>query len=52
MKIKNLDQLNKFSISIADNMGLEDCIFLVGELGVGKTTFVRFLINNLQKKII
>ena len=23
-------------------------IFLIGEIGVGKTTFTRYLINNLQ----
>ena len=26
--------------------------FLFGEIGVGKTTFSRFLINNIQKKNI
>ena len=26
-----------------------DIIFLYGEMGVGKTTFIRYLINNLQK---
>ena len=26
-----------------------DCI-LIGEIGVGKTTFTRFLINNLQNQ--
>ena len=25
-------------------------VFLYGEMGVGKTTFVRFLINGFQKK--
>ena len=25
-------------------------VFLYGEIGVGKTTFVRYLINGLQKK--
>ena len=29
-----------------------DVVFLHGEIGVGKTTFVRHLINNFQKKII
>ena len=27
-----------------------DVVFLYGEMGVGKTTFVRYLINGLQKK--
>ena len=27
-----------------------DIIFLYGEIGVGKTTFVRFFINHLEKK--
>ena len=26
-----------------------DIIFLYGEMGVGKTTFIRYLINTLQK---
>ena len=29
-----------------------DIFFLIGELGVGKTTFVRFLINHLQQNKI
>ncbi len=27
-----------------------DVVFLYGEIGVGKTTFVKYLINNLQKQ--
>ena len=27
-----------------------DIIFLYGEMGVGKTTFIRYLINKLQKE--
>ena len=27
-----------------------DVLFFYGEIGVGKTTFIRYLINNLQKK--
>ena len=31
-------------------MSKTDCIFLLGELGSGKTTFTRSLINQLQEK--
>tara|TARA_B100001765_G_scaffold136541_1_gene86235 strand:+ start:561 stop:1010 length:450 start_codon:yes stop_codon:yes gene_type:complete len=50
MKIINQNQLNELSINVANKIDLEDCIFLIGEIGVGKTTFARYLINNLQKK--
>ena len=50
MIIKSLDQLNSLSKKIADRLKDKDCIYLIGEIGVGKTTFTRFLINYLQKK--
>ena len=50
MIIKSLDQLNFFSKKVADHLEEKDHIFLIGEIGVGKTTFTRFLINYLQKK--
>ena len=50
MIIKSLEQLNSLSKKIADHLKEKDCIFLIGEIGVGKTTFTRFLINHLQKK--
>ena len=50
MIIKSLEQLNSFSKKVADRLEEKDCIFLTGEIGVGKTTFTRFLINYLQKK--
>jgi len=34
----------------SNNINVGDTIFLIGELGVGKTTFARHLINFLQKK--
>ena len=50
MIIKSLDQLNSLSEKVADHLKEKDRIFLTGEIGVGKTTFTRYLINYLQKK--
>ena len=50
MIIKSLDHLRLISNKIADNISKKDCIFLIGEIGVGKTTFTRNLINYLQKR--
>ncbi len=50
MIIKSLDQLNSLSKKVADKLKEKDCIFLTGDIGVGKTTFTRYLINYLQKK--
>ena len=50
MIIKSLKHLNTISKKIADQLKEKDCIYLIGEIGVGKTTFTRFLINYLQKK--
>ena len=50
MIIKSLDHLQLISKKIADKISEKDCIFLVGEIGVGKTTFTRSLINYFQKR--
>ena len=50
MIVKSLDHLNLISKSILKKLENGDCIFLIGEIGVGKTTFTRFLINNLQNQ--
>ena len=50
MIIKSLDHLKLISNKIADNVTEKDCIFLIGEIGVGKTTFTRNFINYLQKR--
>ncbi len=50
MIIKSLEQLNSISKKIADRLLEGDCIYLQGEIGVGKTTFTRYLINYLQLK--
>ena len=49
MIIKSLEQLNSLSKKIGDKLEESDCIFNWRNW-VGKTTFTRFLINNLQKE--
>ena len=41
-------QTNLLTIKISKIIKLGDAIFLYGEIGVGKTTFVRFLVNQLE----
>jgi tRNA threonylcarbamoyladenosine biosynthesis protein TsaE len=50
MIIKSLDQLNLISLKIIAKINKEDCIFLFGEIGAGKTTLTRALVNNLQNQ--
>ena len=50
MIVKTLDHLNKISKIVSQKLDNGDCIFLIGEIGVGKTTFTRYLINNLQNQ--
>ena len=51
MQLKSLEDTQKFSKKISKIIKTGDIIFLYGEIGVGKTTFVRFLINELELKI-
>ena len=48
MIIKSLDHLNLISLKIIKKISQQDCIMLLGEIGVGKTTLTRAIINNLQ----
>ena len=50
MIVKSLEHLNSLSQKVAEKLVKNDCIFLIGEIGVGKTTFTRYLINYLQEK--
>ena len=43
-------QTEEFALRFLKKIKPQDIIFLYGEMGVGKTTFVRYLINGLQKK--
>ena len=51
MQIKSLKETKKFSTNISKIVNTGDIIFLYGDIGVGKTTFVRFLVNCLEKKM-
>ena len=50
MQLKSIEDTKNFSRKISDIVKAGDIIFLYGEVGVGKTTFVRFFINNLELK--
>ena len=50
MQLKSLEDTKSFSKNISQIISVGDIIFLYGEIGVGKTTFVRFFINHLESK--
>ena len=44
------NKTEEFALKIIKKLKIGDIVFLYGEMGVGKTTFVKYLINNLQKE--
>ena len=50
MKISSIRELKKISDKVKKILSLGDVIFLYGEIGVGKTTFARLLINSFEDK--
>ena len=50
MKISSLSDLKKIANNIKKIASPGDSIFLYGEIGVGKTTFARLLINNYESE--
>ena len=50
MQLKSLKDTQNFSKNISKIISIGDIIFLYGEIGVGKTTFVRFFINHLESE--
>jgi tRNA threonylcarbamoyl adenosine modification protein YjeE len=46
LEVKTAELAKKFSKILKKG----DVVFFYGEIGVGKTTFIRYLINNFQKK--
>jgi len=50
MQLNSLEDTQNFSKNVSKIISAGDIIFLYGEIGVGKTTFVRFFINHLESK--
>ena len=50
MKISSIRELEKISNKIKEILSPGDVVFLHGEIGVGKTTFARLLINNYESE--
>ena len=50
MKISSIHELKKIANNIIKKLSPGDTIFLYGEIGVGKTTFARFLINSFENE--
>ena len=50
MQLKSLKDTKNFSKNFSQIISKGDIIFLYGEMGAGKTTFVRFFINCLESK--
>ena len=50
MKISSIRELEKISNKIRKILSPGDVVFLHGEIGVGKTTFARLLINNYESE--
>ena len=48
MELRSIQDTKKFSEKISKILKAGDTIFLYGEIGAGKTTFTRFLINHLE----
>ena len=48
MELSSLKDTKNLSKKISEIINAGDIIFLYGEIGVGKTTFVRFFINHLE----
>ena len=50
MKISSIRELEKIADKIKKKLLLGDVVFLYGEIGVGKTTFARLLINSFESE--
>ena len=50
MKISSIQELEKIADKIKKILSPGDVVFIYGEIGVGKTTFARLLINSFENE--
>ena len=50
MKISSIRELEKIADKIKKKLSPGDVVFLYGEIGVGKTTFARLVINSFENE--
>ena len=50
LDISSEKQTKTISEKLSNYLANGDIVYLFGNIGSGKTTFVKYLINNLQKK--
>ena len=50
IKLNSENITKEFADTLSTKIKVGDIIFLYGEIGVGKTTFVKYLINIIEKK--
>ncbi len=48
--ISSEKKTEELALKIRKKLKIGSIVFLYGEMGVGKTTFIKYLINNLQKE--
>jgi len=48
--ITSEQKTEELAIKFYKKIKTSDVVFLYGEIGVGKTTFIKYLINTFQKK--
>ena len=50
IQLSSENKTEELAYKISKLLKIGDVVFLYGEMGVGKTTFIKYLINNFQKE--